>query len=219
MALGKKIPEMAVVIQLQIDSSSSGVLFTLNPTTGCVTEMVIESCWGLGEGVVCGEITPNRFIVDWSSEKVIQKQTPSQKKKFAFVCCSGSERKATKDEKENEKKKEKKEGEKEEQEYVCLQSTSDKEAITPSLSDDQALMVAKMGVYIATYYGHPQVRGDSHCCLLEYVDFLYFYCLCEWEYRRSCFFVESRVRMSSMSSVFDLLLDHCTYCAPTLCGS
>jgi len=28
--------------------------------------MVIESVWGLGEGVVCGEISPHKFVVDWT---------------------------------------------------------------------------------------------------------------------------------------------------------
>lgn len=45
---------MAVVIQVQLDPVASGVLFTLNPLTGNTNQMVVESCWGLGEGVLMG---------------------------------------------------------------------------------------------------------------------------------------------------------------------
>ena len=50
-------PVMAVVVQALVNAVSGGVLFTLNPLSGAHSEVVIESCWGLGEGVVSGEVT------------------------------------------------------------------------------------------------------------------------------------------------------------------
>jgi pyruvate, water dikinase len=51
---------MAVVVQKLIDADTAGVLFSRNPITGS-DELVIEAAWGLGESVVAGLVTPDRF--------------------------------------------------------------------------------------------------------------------------------------------------------------
>jgi pyruvate,water dikinase len=53
---------MAVVIQTLVDADTAGVLFTRNPVNG-VDERVIEASWGLGEAVVSGLVTPDRYRV------------------------------------------------------------------------------------------------------------------------------------------------------------
>jgi pyruvate, water dikinase len=53
-------PKMAVVVQKLIDADTAGVLFSRNPITGS-DELVIEAAWGLGESVVAGLVTPDRF--------------------------------------------------------------------------------------------------------------------------------------------------------------
>jgi pyruvate,water dikinase len=53
-------PKMGVVIQKLIDADTAGVLFSRNPVNGS-DELVIEAAWGLGESVVAGLITPDRF--------------------------------------------------------------------------------------------------------------------------------------------------------------
>lgn len=53
---------MAVVIQQLIDADVAGVLFTRNPVTGA-DERVIEASWGLGEAVVSGLVTPDRYRI------------------------------------------------------------------------------------------------------------------------------------------------------------
>jgi pyruvate,water dikinase len=55
---------MAVVVQLQIDSVAAGVAFSCNPSNGLQNEMVVESVWGQGEGMVQGEITPDHYVID-----------------------------------------------------------------------------------------------------------------------------------------------------------
>lgn len=55
-------PRIAVVVQKMVDADVAGVLFTRNPVTG-EDERVIESAWGLGEVVVAGLVTPDRFRV------------------------------------------------------------------------------------------------------------------------------------------------------------
>ena len=55
---------MAVVVQVLVQPRAAGVMFTLDPVTGDRSKIVIESAWGLGEAVVSGEVTPDRFRVD-----------------------------------------------------------------------------------------------------------------------------------------------------------
>ena len=53
-------PKMGFVIQHLVDADTAGVLFSRNPITGS-DELVIEAAWGLGESVVAGLVTPDRF--------------------------------------------------------------------------------------------------------------------------------------------------------------
>ncbi len=53
-------PRIGVVIQELVIADCAGVLFTPNPANGA-DEIVIEASWGLGEAVVMGLITPDRF--------------------------------------------------------------------------------------------------------------------------------------------------------------
>lgn len=56
--------EMAVVIQKTVRARAAGVMFTLSPTSGDRSKIVLEASWGLGLSVVGGEVTPDRFVVD-----------------------------------------------------------------------------------------------------------------------------------------------------------
>jgi len=56
--------EMAVGVQQMVDARSAGVAMTLDPLNGDRSRIVIDAAWGLGEGVVSGEITPDHFVVD-----------------------------------------------------------------------------------------------------------------------------------------------------------
>lgn len=55
--------EMAVVVQKTVDARASGVMFTVSPVTGDRSRIVIEASYGLGLGVVGGEVTPDRYVV------------------------------------------------------------------------------------------------------------------------------------------------------------
>jgi pyruvate,water dikinase len=55
-------PRIAVVLQELVDADCAGVLFTRNPLDGA-DELVVEASWGLGEAVVSGLVTPDRFRV------------------------------------------------------------------------------------------------------------------------------------------------------------
>jgi len=72
----KKIPhleEMAVVIQEMIPAEISGTAFTIHPDTEDKNTIIIESSWGIGESIVSGLVTPDRYIVNKKNFKVIKK--------------------------------------------------------------------------------------------------------------------------------------------------
>ncbi|CAM5433880.1 PEP/pyruvate-binding domain-containing protein [Eoetvoesiella caeni] len=54
---------MAVVVQKVVDARAAGVMFTVSPTTGDRSRIVIEASYGLGLGVVGGDVTPDRYVV------------------------------------------------------------------------------------------------------------------------------------------------------------
>jgi len=55
---------MGVVVQRQVPADVAGVLFTANPSPGALSEMLIESSWGLGEAVVSGLVQPDTLVLD-----------------------------------------------------------------------------------------------------------------------------------------------------------
>jgi pyruvate,water dikinase len=65
---------MAVVVQQMAPARSAGVLMTLNPINGDRSKVLIESVWGLGEPLVSGEATPDRFLVDKITGEVIKRE-------------------------------------------------------------------------------------------------------------------------------------------------
>ena len=54
---------MAVIVQALVPADASGVLFTADPATGRSDRIMIEACFGLGEALVSGRVTPDRFLV------------------------------------------------------------------------------------------------------------------------------------------------------------
>ncbi len=54
---------MAVIVQALVPADASGVLFTTNPAGGRSDRIIVEACFGLGEAVVSGQVTPDRFLV------------------------------------------------------------------------------------------------------------------------------------------------------------
>jgi pyruvate,water dikinase len=54
---------IAVVVQELLAADAAGVLFTANPVNGRRDQMVIDGCWGLGEALVSGQVTPDHWVV------------------------------------------------------------------------------------------------------------------------------------------------------------
>ena len=65
---------ISVGVQKMVNSTSAGVIFTINPVTGDPSQIVIEGNYGLGESVVSGTVTPDDFVVDKSTLKIIERR-------------------------------------------------------------------------------------------------------------------------------------------------
>ena len=62
---------MGVTVQAMVDSEISGVLFTCNPVTGDPSMVALNASWGLGIGVVGGELTPDDYLVSKITGEVV----------------------------------------------------------------------------------------------------------------------------------------------------
>jgi len=63
---------IAVVVQQLVNSEKAGVMFTSHPITGEPTT-IIEGSWGLGEAVVSGSVSPDKYVFDQRSENVTER--------------------------------------------------------------------------------------------------------------------------------------------------
>ena len=64
---------LSVVVQKMVNSEKSGVMFTANPINNSLDQIMINASWGLGEAVVSGLVTPDEYIIDKKSRKVIER--------------------------------------------------------------------------------------------------------------------------------------------------
>ena len=65
---------MAVVVQRLVPAEVAGVLFTRDPLDPDGKRMLAEASWGLGEAVVSGRVTPDRFTLDVATGTVTGRQ-------------------------------------------------------------------------------------------------------------------------------------------------
>ncbi|MFB3764353.1 MAG: phosphoenolpyruvate synthase [Methanotrichaceae archaeon] len=63
---------LSAVVQMMVDSEKSGVMFSSQPSTG-EPQVIIEAAWGLGETVVSGSVSPDNYVVDRASKKILSK--------------------------------------------------------------------------------------------------------------------------------------------------
>jgi pyruvate,water dikinase len=129
--------KLCAVIQAMVQSERSGVMFTVDPLSQDPNKMVIEAVYGLGEAIVSGAVTPDKYIIDKRMLKVLDRKIAKQ------------EWMITRLEEETTKGFIKKE-------YQALQK----------LADPQIQTLAGIGRKIEQHYGSPQdiewaVEGDK----------------------------------------------------------
>ncbi len=82
---------LAVLIQKMVDATVSGILFTRDPNTG-ENHMIVEAGWGLGEAIVGGEVTPDHYVIDGATQKVVHKQLSEQRVRLVRAEGGGNRR-------------------------------------------------------------------------------------------------------------------------------
>ena len=117
---------IAVVVQKMVNSEKSGVMFTSHPVTG-EKKCIIEAVFGLGEAIVSGSVTPDTYIYDRRSKKLIDVKIGE--KKFMIVRKDGENTKVELDEKTMKKR---------------------------VLSDQEIEKLVSIGELIEEHYGKPQ---------------------------------------------------------------
>jgi len=120
---------ISVGIQKMVNSKAAGVTFTINPVTGQPDQIVIEGNWGLGESVVSGAVTPDDYVVDKRSLKVIEKRIATKTIEYIRDPKTGETIHAE----------------------VPLERREQ-----PCLSDEEILRLAQLAKQIEEHYGKPQ---------------------------------------------------------------
>lgn len=69
---------IAVPIQKMVNSDAAGVMFTVDPTNNDLDHVSIEAAYGLGEVVVLGAVTPDRYLVDKKTREISSKEIAKQ---------------------------------------------------------------------------------------------------------------------------------------------
>jgi pyruvate,water dikinase len=75
----------AVNVQTMCPSEVSGVLFTANPVNPALGQIIIESSFGLGEAIVLGKVTPDRFVLDKQNLAIVERAIAHKDKVVATV--------------------------------------------------------------------------------------------------------------------------------------
>ena len=73
---------LAVPVQRMVQSEKSGVMFTVEPVTSDASRITIEAVYGLGEGIVSGEISPDLYFVNKESLQILDKTIVNQWRMF-----------------------------------------------------------------------------------------------------------------------------------------
>ncbi len=123
---------IAVPVQKMVQSATSGVMFTIEPTTSDRSKIIVEAVYGLGETIVSGSVSPDTYIIDKKNMVIESKLIGKQ----AFKLIRNP--KATTGEANLE---------------VKLTSAEQDEQ---KLSDENIIKVAKIGKHMEELYQFPQ---------------------------------------------------------------
>jgi pyruvate,water dikinase len=120
---------MSVIVQKMVNAKAAGVMFTIHPVTGEEDKIVIEGSWGLGEAVVSGSVTPDTYVVDKRTLKILEKRIAEKTHEVVRDPSSGQ---TVKVEVPPERRK------------------------APCLTDEEVVKLAELALKIEQHYGHPQ---------------------------------------------------------------
>ncbi|MFC1945393.1 phosphoenolpyruvate synthase, partial [Chloroflexota bacterium] len=123
---------IAVPVQRMVQSESSGVMFTVDPNTSDTKKVVIEAILGLGEMIVSGDVTPDHFVLDKETHKILHKEIKKQEWKMVYDSDVNTA---------------------ETNKIVMLTAAEEK---TQKVSDADLLELNKIGIKLEKHYNLPQ---------------------------------------------------------------
>lgn len=118
---------MGITVLKMVAARSSGVGFTAHPLNGDESKIVLEGSWGLGESIVQGLVTPDRYVFDKETLTLVKK-TISEKDKLMKYAEQGIQ-----------------------EDNVPLEQRQ-----APCLSDEEAYKIAELAKILETNYKQPQ---------------------------------------------------------------
>lgn len=69
---------LSAAVQMMVFSKASGIMFSVNVADGDSSKIVIDGIYGLGEYIVLGKVTPNHFVIDKQSMKIVERNVVNQ---------------------------------------------------------------------------------------------------------------------------------------------
>lgn len=69
---------ISAIVQKMIESEVSGIAFSVDPLTNDRRRVSIEAIFGLGEAIVSGSLTPDQYLVDKETLKIVKKVIVAQ---------------------------------------------------------------------------------------------------------------------------------------------
>lgn len=78
--LRKQKISVAVVVQKMIESEVSGIAFSVHPITQDRNQIIVEAGFGLGEAIVSGQVTPDSYVVEKQTWRIIDKNVNEQER-------------------------------------------------------------------------------------------------------------------------------------------
>jgi pyruvate, water dikinase len=125
---GQADMDIAVVVQRQVDAERAGVMFTIDPATGATDRLVIEAAFGLGESVVSGRVSPDRYVVDKGTLGILAREVHPKAAVIEPRPGGGT----------------------------VTREVGREESLRPALRDEEAQTLAEIGVRIERHYGAAQ---------------------------------------------------------------
>ncbi len=69
---------LCVIVQRMVDSTKSGVSFSVDPISEDENRVIIEAGWGLGEAIVSGIVNPDHYVINKNNWEILEKKVHKQ---------------------------------------------------------------------------------------------------------------------------------------------
>jgi pyruvate,water dikinase len=121
-------PAIAVIVQEMVESETSGVIFTADPTSVTTDRLIIEAVLGLGEAIVSGMVEPDTYVVHKDGPRLLSVRIGHQSQKIVRGADGADQ----------------------------IVDLAPEEGTRRLLGDDQVLALARLAISVEEHYGSPQ---------------------------------------------------------------